>query len=99
MQYRGSFGSYVQSTWLLESDSGTTVVCWETSWTTVEDDEHKDKEEAEEEEEEDCWLEDLVLFLEKKLEKDQFYLLITKGPLRVTPSNWHERKGRIKAWC
>lgn len=46
----------------MESDSGTTVVCWETSWTTVEDDEHKDKEE-EEEEEEDCWLEDLVLFL------------------------------------
>lgn len=49
----------------MESDSGTTVVCWETSCTTVEDDEHRDKEEEDEDEdeEEDCWLEDLVLFL------------------------------------
>lgn len=63
MQYRGSFGSYVQSTWLLESDSGTTVDCWETSCTIVEDDEHKDKEEEDDDDEDDCWLEDLVLFL------------------------------------
>jgi hypothetical protein len=55
----------------LESDSGTTVACWETSCTTVEDDEHRDKEEEDDEEEEDddCWLEDLVLFL-KKLQAD-----------------------------
>lgn len=62
MQYRGSLGSYVQSTWLLESDSGTAVVCWAISWTTADDEEHDDKEE-EDEEDDDCWLEDLLLFL------------------------------------
>lgn len=62
MQYRGSLGSYVQSTWLFESDSGTAVVCWAISWTTADDEEHDDKEE-EEEEDDDCWLEDLLLFL------------------------------------
>lgn len=46
----------------MESDSGTTVVCWEISCTTVDDEEHDDKEE-EEEEDDDCWLEDLLLFL------------------------------------
>lgn len=70
MQYRGSLGSYVQSTWLLESDSGTAVVCWAISWTTADDEEHDDKEE-EDEEDDDCWLEDLLLFLKKLY---QFYM-------------------------
>ena len=55
----------------MESDSGTTVVCWEISCTTVDEEEHDDKEE-EEEEDDDCWLEDLLLFLKKQY---QFYLL------------------------
>lgn len=63
MQYRGSLGSYVQSTWLFASASGSTEACWDSSWASADDEEH-DESEEEDDDEDDWWFEFLMLFLE-----------------------------------